>query len=371
MMPLIQYPRVLFDFGAVRALPEELAQFKIARPLFVTDPGLVRHGVFDKVRAAMPAGSTLAVFDQTPENPTVDGVERALALYRERGCDGLVAVGGGSVIDTAKAAAVVAGLGGKVDDYLGHPERITASVVSLIAVPTTSGTGSEVSRGAGIHSTSSSRGSSIGGPWVVPRVAICDPELTLTLPKFMTAGTGMDALSHAVEGYLAKAVNPVGDAMALDAVKRAWAWLPRAVDNGADREARWQMMMASMQAMLTAKGLGSAHALANTFGDQGLHHGTLVTMALPAVLRLLAPRLPERMSALAGAMMLAPGENPADALGAMNARLGLPRTLREYGYKMTDINESATDAHQSFFNIPAPYHPTLAEYRSLIEAMLG
>jgi alcohol dehydrogenase class IV len=180
----------------------------------------------------------------------------------------------------------------------------------------------------------------------------------------------MDALSHAVEGFLAKGRNPVGDALALDSVRRVFAWLPRAVADGNDREARWHMMMASTEAMLVAKGLGAAHALANTFGDQGLHHGTLVTLALPVVLRHLDAHAAERLQRLAEAMGLDPGRHPAAGIAEMNERLGLPATLTQYGYRLAKIEEAAAEAHRSFFNRTAPYHPTQAEYAKLIEEML-
>jgi 4-hydroxybutyrate dehydrogenase len=369
--PLIQYPRVLFDFGIVKALPGELANLGVSKPLFVTDKGVVAAGVFQKVRDAMPNGAQLVAYEEVPENPTVDGVEKALALYRERGCDGVVSVGGGSVIDSAKAVAVVAGHGGRITDYMGQAWKIGPKTVAHVAIPTTAGTGSEVSRGAGIHPTSTTRGNGINGPYVVARTAICDPELTLTLPKHLTAATGMDALSHAVEGYLAKGNNPVGDAIALDAIRRVFEWLPRAVQNGSDREARWHMLMASMEAMLVAKGLGPGHALANTFGDQGLHHGTLVTVALPAVLRCLDPHVGERMKRMAEAMKLEPGRHAAAGIADMNERLGLPVNLKKYGYKLADFEEVADDAHKSHFNAASPYHPSKDEYKEMIREVLG
>jgi alcohol dehydrogenase class IV len=259
---------------------------------------------------------------------------------------------------------------GRITDYMGQPGKIGPNVGRHIAIPTTSGTGSEVSRGAGIHPTATTRGNGINGPYVVPKVAICDPELTLTLPRRLTAATGMDALSHAVEGYLAKGNNPVGDAIALDSIRRVCSWLPKAVAHGNDREARWHMMMASTEAMLVAKGLGSGHALANTFGDQGLHHGTLVTLALPAVLRQLDAHVGDRMKRLAEAMMLEAGRHPAAGIADMNEGFGLPGRLRQYGYKPGDIDEMAAEAHKSFFNHTAPYHPTQAEYRKLIEELM-
>jgi 4-hydroxybutyrate dehydrogenase len=368
-IPMLQFPRVHLEFGAVNALAEELATLKIARPLFVTDRGLVACGVFARVQAALPATNAAAIFDDVPENPTVAGVESAIAIYRAQGCDGVVAVGGGSVIDTAKAVAVLALHPSVVTDYMGHPERITASVAPLIAIPTTAGTGSEASRGAGIHPDAHSRGSGLSSHHIVPKVAICDPDLTLTLPPHLTAGTGMDALSHCVEGFLSTAINPPVDAVALDGVRRVCAYIERAVKDGKDREARYQLMMAALEGgMSIAKGLGAGHALANTFGDRGLHHGTLVTLSLPTVLRLLQRHVPEKLGVLAETMG---ARNAADAIEAMNARVGLPANLRALGYPDADLDELATDAVQSWFNARSPYRPTQPEFKTMIRTILG
>jgi alcohol dehydrogenase class IV len=363
------YPRVQFDFGAIRLLPQELAALGVTRPLFITDKGLVQAGVFAAVRRAMGGGDDLAVFDETPENPTISGVDRATAAYKAGRCDGIVAVGGGSVIDTAKAVAVLATHAGAIADYFGRPEKIRPDTAPLIAVPTTAGTGSEASRGAGIHRDAESRGHGINSPWIVPRVAICDPELTFSLPARLTAATGMDALSHAVENFFAKSGNPVGDAIALDATTRVFAHVERATRDGQDREARWHMMMAALQAMMCGKGLGPVHALANTFGDQGLHHGAMVSIAMPAVLRSYEARYPEKTKKLGVALGLSSG-TPAEAVAEMNRRLGIPPTLRKLGYRGGDLDELATDSQKSWFNATAPHHPTLAEYRALVEEAL-
>jgi 4-hydroxybutyrate dehydrogenase len=258
---------------------------------------------------------------------------------------------------------------GKLADYLGRPGSIRPNVAPLAAIPTTSGTGSEVSRGAGIHATDTARGEGLSGPYIVPKLAICDPELTFTLPKALTAATGMDALSHAVENYLSKTHNPMGDAIALDAIRRVFAWLPKAVDN--DREARYQMMLASMQAMMPCKGLGAGHALANTFGDQGLHHGTLVTIALPAVLRRLDAHVGDKLAAMSNAMGLASGVHAATGIAAMNARLGIPASIKQYGYKVGSLDELIEDAHSSWFNNTAPHHPSKVEYKAMIGELIG
>ena len=369
-MPLtLVYPRVQFDFGAIKLLKQELASIGVERPLFVTDKGLVQAGVFASVRRAMDNANDLAVFDEVPENPTYDGVMRAVAAYHAGKCDGVVAVGGGSVIDTAKAVAVVATHGGHVTDYVGHPEKIKPHTAPLVAVPTTAGTGSEASRGAGLHPDATSRGHGINSTYIVPRIAICDPELTYSLPARLTAGTGMDAVGHAVENFFAKGGNPVGDAIALDAVTRAFGHIERATQNGQDKDARWHMMMAALQAMMCGKGLGPVHALANTFGDQGLHHGAMVTIAMPAVLRAYEQRYPEKTAQLAAAIGVKSG-TPADAVAEMNARLGIPSTIRKLGYKGGDLDELADDSHKSFFNVTAPFHPSVAEYKALVTEVL-
>lgn len=368
---LLQHPRVQFGFGAVAHLPEEMAHLGIRRPLFVTDKGLVQHGVLDRVLRAIPSQRGVAIFDDTPENPTVEGVERALEVYRDKGCDGIVAVGGGSVIDSAKALAVISAQGGPLPKYFGHPELITARVTPLIAIPTTAGTGSEANTGAGIHPTATARGAGINSPHIVPKAVICDPDLTLTLPRHLTAGTGMDALTHAVEQFLAKGDNAIGDAIAMDSIARVFQWIERAVNDGQNREARWHMMMAAMEAMMPLKGLGPAHALAGTFSDQGLHHGMMVTISMPAVLRLHERRIPDRVKKMAAAFPLKSGQSPADAVADMNARVGLVSSIRALGFKGGDLDEMAADAHASFFNEHAPYHPGTDDYKALIKEALG
>jgi 4-hydroxybutyrate dehydrogenase len=369
---LLKVPKVQFDFGAIEALPGELSELRIARPLFVTDQGVVKWGVFSMVRRAMPAGGEFAVFDETPENPTVDGVERALAAYRGKGCDGIVAVGGGSVIDTAKAVSLLATHPGPLVQYHGNAEKITPVIAPLIAIPTTAGTGSEASRGAGIHPDSSSRSAGVSSPHLVPKVAICDPNLTLSLPPRLTASTGMDALSHCVEGFLAKSLNPPVDAIALDGIHRIFIYLERTVADGNDREGRWQMMMAALEGgMCISKGLGPAHAIGNTFGDRGFHHGSLVTMALPTVLHFMGKHVPEKMSQLAKVMALHSSHAVPERIKTFNTQLGLPASLRELGYAGGDIDEMANDAANSFFNATSPYHPSPAEYKVMIREIMG
>lgn len=369
---LMQFPRVHLDFGAVRALPAEFAALGITRPLLLTDRGLVACGVAARVRDAVAGRNDLVVFDEVPENPTVEGVNRAIDLYRREGCDGVVALGGGSVIDTAKAVAVVAGHPGPITDYMGKPDSITHNVVPLIAIPTTAGTGSEASRGAGIHPDAKSRSNGLNSHHIVPRVAICDPELTVSLPPRLTAGTGMDALSHCVEGFLTTTDNPPGKALALDGVRHVVDFIERATSDGNDREARKGMMLAALEGgMAIQMGLGPIHAIANATGDQGLHHGMMVTIAMPTVMRLLAAHAPEKMAVLAEALGAKPGQSAADMVEALNARLGIPPSLRALGYRDPDFDDMAADCAKSHFLGRSPYRPNAAEFKDMLRTVMG
>jgi alcohol dehydrogenase class IV len=371
-MLLLQTPRIHFDFGSISELPLELERLRISRPLLVTDRNLAGLDLFDRVRRTVPATSGATVFAEVPENPTIAAVHQCVAVYRDHACDGIVAVGGGSVIDCAKAAALLGTHPGDLSRYLGHPENITSSPAPLIAIPTTAGTGSEVSRGCGIHPDATTRTLGINHPLMVPPVAICDPELTLTLPPRLTAGTGLDALTHCIEGFLSKTINPLVDAIALDGVSRLFGYLERAVHDGNDREARWQVMMAAVQGGLSIyKGLGPAHAIATTCGDRGLHHGMLSALAMPPVLRLFEAKGNEKVRVLARAMGCKPGKSAADAVEDLNSRVGLPHTIGALGYGQADLDEMARDAENSFFNAPSPYRPSFDEYRAMLETLLG
>ena len=377
MTPFLQTPRIIFDHGAIRALPAELAQLGSTRPLLITDRGLVRAGLLDRLRAALPAAMQAPLFDQVPENPTAAAVDAAFALYRTENCDAVVALGGGSVLDSGKAVAVLAGHAdqtgwGRCADYMGHPDRITHRVAPLIAIPTTAGTGSEASHGSGIHPSDTTRAIGLGSAWIIPRVAICDPDFTQSLPRHLIAQTGLDALSHCIEGFLATQRNPLLDAVALDGARRVQDWVERATEAPDDAEARWQMMLAALAGgMAIPKGLGPIHAIAGTLGDQGLHHGLLVSLAMPPVLRLHTHHAPERMGALAQTMGVSSGMEVADEIAALNHRLGLPATLRAAGYRPGDMDEMAASVAESRFNLHAPYRPSVAEAMGILREVIG
>jgi 4-hydroxybutyrate dehydrogenase len=339
-MAFINYvTQIQFDFGAIALLKAECERVGITRPLIVTDPGVKAAGVLQKAIDALQ-GMPHAIFDQTPSNPTEAAVRAAVKIYQDQRCDGLVAVGGGSAIDCAKGAAIAATHEGPLTHYAtieGGSPRITDKTAPLIAVPTTSGTGSEVARGA-IIIVDDHRKLGFHSWHLVPRSAICDPELTLGLPPRLTAATGMDAVAHCMETFMAAAFNPPADGIALDGLERGWAHIERATRDGSDREARRQLMSASMQgAMAFQKGLGCVHSLSHSLGgvNPQLHHGTLNAMFLPAVVRFNAPadsvRNEHRLERMAHAMGLASATDIPDAIRDMNARLGLPTGLAAMG----------------------------------------
>lgn len=331
--------QIQLDFGAVKLLPQECERVGIKRPLIVTDTGVRAAGVLQKALDAMP-GLEVAVFDQVPSNPTEAAVRAAVEVYRASGCDGLIAVGGGSPIDCAKGVAIAATHEGPLTRYAtieGGSTRITDKVAPVIAVPTTSGTGSEVARGA-IIIVDDHRKLGFHSWHLVPKVAICDPELTLGLPPRLTAATGMDAIAHCMETFMSAAVNPPADGIALDGLERGWASIERATKNGQDREARFNLMSASIEGSLAfQKGLGCVHSLSHSLGgvDPRQHHGTLNAVFLPAVIRFNASaesmRKERRLERMAHAMGLTSAGDVADAVKDMNARLGLPTGLAEMG----------------------------------------
>jgi len=378
-MALITYvTRVQFDFGALSLLAEELELAGIRRPLLVTDKGIVAAGLLDRVRNALPARLPLAVFDETPPNPTEAAVRAAVSAYRAHEADGIIGLGGGSPLDLAKAVAVAATHpGGALKQYAvieGGLNRITAAVAPSIAIPTTSGTGSEVSRGA-IIVLDDGRKVSIGSPYLLPKAAICDPELTFGLPPLLTAATGMDAITHCIEAYLSPRVNPVADAIGLDGLARGWRHIQRATTDGSDRTARWEMMMASMEgAMAFQKGLGAVHALAHPLGGLPappvLHHGTLNAVLLPHVLRFNAATVPERISTLGIAMGLEDTrpEAVADAIATLAARLGLPASLGAMGVPRAVLPAMAAAAMRDHCHPTNPREASEADYLALLEA---
>ena len=374
-MALINYiTQVQIDFGAISLLSAECERNHIARPLIITDAGVVAAGITQRALNAL-GRRDCPVFDQTPSNPTEAAVRQASDMYRQNGCDGLIAVGGGSSIDCAKGVAIAATHPGPLSLYAtieGGSGRITDQVAPLIAVPTTAGTGSEVARGA-IIIVDDGRKLGFHSWYLVPKSAICDPELTLGLPPGLTAATGMDAVAHCMETFMAPAFNPPADGIGLDGLQRAWAHIERATNEGTDREARLQMMSASMQgAMAFQKGLGCVHSLSHSLGgvNPRLHHGTLNALFLPAVIAFnaKAPSVikENRLARMAVAMGLAADAHIGDAIKDMNARLGLPSGLGALGVTERQFDAVIKGAMADHCHKTNPRLATADDYREML-----
>jgi len=371
-MALINYlTKIQFDFGALRLLPGEMSLLGIARPMLVTDKGIVACGLAQRLRDVLPAAMTVAVFDGTPENPTESAVKLAVAIYEEAGCDGVIAIGGGSSIDLAKGMALMTSHDGPFHEYAmieGGVPRIEPILPPLIAVPTTAGTGSEVGRGT-VITLNDGRKLTFVSPNIIPKVAICDPELTLGLPAGLTAATGMDAVTHCIENYLSPGINPPAEAIALDGLYRATRHIARAVAEGSDRQARWEMMMASMEGALSfQKGLGAVHAMSHPLGaiqEPRLHHGTLNAVILPTVLRFNKDHVGAKYARLRAVMGLPEDADLAVEIESLNKRLGLPGGLREMGARKEWIPDLAVAATKDHTNATNPRNATAADYEAL------
>lgn len=375
--PINYLTQIQFGFGALSELAIVLDAHKVARPLFVTDQGIVAAGLFSKAIEASGIKSPV-VFDKTPSNPTESASTEALSVYRENGCDGIVAVGGGSPIDLAKAVAIRVHHHDPLDTYAvinGGLNRIVNPIPPLIAVPTTAGTGSEVGRGA-IISFDDGRKLGLISPKLIPTVAICDPDLTMGLPPLQTAATGMDALTHCIETYLSPKFNPTAEAIALDGLQRASRSLERAFKDGSDRQAREDMMVAALHGGLTfQKGLGAVHALSHPLGglkSVNLHHGTLNAVLLPIVLRYCESAAEEKFAVLRRTLGLAQGASLPSYIRDLNSRLNLPSTLGEMGVKRDVVDHIASAALLDHSHATNARPFSREEYRDiLIEAITG
>lgn len=282
--------RLSFGVGSVDCIGGLVAACGGRRAFIVTDPGVSRAGVTELVRQKVSPGMDSAVFDGVTPNPTTDDVERGASELRDFGVEGtvVVAVGGGSAMDAAKAISLHATNGGPARDLAGTSRELVPGL-PIVAVPTTAGTAAETNGFGVITDVVGERKFYIGHESVKPRRCVLDPALTVGLPPGITAATGIDAMSHALEALMSRSANPVADGLALHAVWMISGWLPAAVAGGEDLEARSQMLLASNlagQAFATGTGLGLCHAIAHPLGARlGVPHGVAIAGVLPAVMR--------------------------------------------------------------------------------------
>jgi alcohol dehydrogenase class IV len=366
--------RIVFGEGSSADLPAELAQLGVKRPLIVTDAGLVASGMVAKV--AGPLGD-IPVFDRVQPNPTEADVLAGLDLYRTKSCDGVVGLGGGSPIDCAKAIRLLATHLGRLVDYdftTGGLDKITPNLPPMAAIPTTAGTGSEAGRGALIQLPQNGRKTIALSPHLLPSVAICDPTLVLGLPPELTAGTGMDAVSHCVESYLSTMFHPICDGIALQGLKHLAKGLETSVADGRNLRARRECLMGSLLGGISFhKGLGVIHALSHALGAEGrAHHGTINAILLPHAIRFNREAAEARMLDLASALGLGRG---GDAHGHLITlaellliRFPLPRRLdRIDGLRHDRIPEYARLALLDHCHRTNPRPCTQADLEDLLD----
>src|SRR6056297_3049740 len=327
------YPTAIrFGAGRISEIAEACIAANITKPLLVTDRGLkdmeITRRTLDLMEAA---GLGSALFADVDPNPNDGNVEEGLRVYREGGFDGVIAFGGGSGLDLAKTLAFMAGQTRPLWDFedIGDwwSRADPAGIHPIVAVPTTAGTGSEVGRASVITNSESHEKKIIFHPKMLPAVVICDPELTVGMPKFITAGTGLDAFAHCVEAYSSPHYHPMSQGIALEGMRLVVDNLPRAYADGSDIEARANMMSAAaMGATAFQKGLGAIHALSHPIGAVfNTHHGTTNAVFMPTVLDLNAPAIADRFVAVAAYLGIDGGfDGFCSFVQGLNDSLGIP-----------------------------------------------
>ncbi len=346
---------VVFGPGAVKELPGIFDGLHMKKPFIVTDPGFSKTASFKSILSVLDSGHIdYSIYTDVNPNPHDTDVEKGAVEYKKDGCDGIVAVGGGSPMDAAKAIAVIAGQGGIVADYdaqKSDARPITGPLPPLVTVPTTSGTGSEVGKCSVITSTTLGRKIFMCSPHMLAKQAVLDPELVVTLPAHLTAFTGMDALTHNIESLTAPIFHPMCDAIAVKGIEIGVEYLEKAVKNPSDIEARGYMMMCAMMgAVAFQKDLGTAHSMSHALSAVcGLQHGLANAICLPVVMNYNKEVSKKEYALVARAFgidifgmdELEAAERAIEEITALNTRIGIPKALKDVGVKREQLVEVA------------------------------
>lgn len=372
--------RLFVGRGSISEIPGVLSERTEEKALIVSDKGLVKAGVVKQATAVLEAAAMpFSVYDGVEENPPVHVVQACFDLYESAGCDWLLAVGGGSSMDTAKCAGVLAANGGPIEDHFGLLQD-RKRVPFLVCVPTTYGTASEVTPFAVVTDDNHFK-AAVGGPHVIPDVGILDANASVALPMPIAAATGMDALTHAVESYVARASNPIADGLALHAIRLISRNLRQAAASNHNYEATEQMLLASNMAGIafSQTRLGNVHAMSHAVGGHyGVAHGVANAILLTRVMDFNKVACPERFADIAVAL----GENidglshveaadvAVEAVGALASDVGIPDTLSEVGVAPEGISVLAEDAMKSGNIQINPRHTTLKDIIALYEAAM-
>ncbi len=361
-----------FENGSLKKISEVLKAQGIKKPLICTDPGLASIGMTDKIRNLLSNELSPTFYEETPANPTEKAVDEALEAYKTNDCDGVIGFGGGSSMDLGKAVALMANHEGNVIDYSLNEGGFTKikKTVPMIAIPTTSGTGSEVSVGSVII-MNDGRKLILASEHLRPDAAICDPELTVGLPPILTAGAGMDALTHCIEAIMSPINDPPAEAVGLDGIEKIVRdeSLINACKDGQDLDARWNMMMASTEgAMAFSKGLGAVHSMSHAIGanqELRLHHGTLNGVILPTVIRFNKDHVGDKLPRILRAMGKSESADLADEIEKFNEKINLPSGLKEMGVTEEMIPELVEHSITDPSNVTTPRLPSPEEWEQL------
>lgn len=341
--------KVVFGPGAVAELPMETAAFG-KKAFLVTDKGIIETGLAQQVQKQL-GDILVGIYDDVPQDSGMEVVDRGAEKALAAGAELIVSMGGGSVIDTAKGMCIVMKEGGSLRDFQGM-QMLTRSQIPHIVIPTTSGTGSEVTSGAVVLDKEQGQKIIIFEYHNTPRVAILDPQLTASLPASLTASTGMDALTHAVEAFVSLQRNPISDAVALHAIRLIVQYLPIAVDDGSDLRARGQMQLAALMAgwAFSNAMLGLTHAMAHSLGAVNrVPHGLANGLLLAPVMQFNLEAVPGLMADIARVMGIETiemtpveaGQAAVDAVAELTRKIGLKQRLQDLGVKWESLRECA------------------------------
>lgn len=368
----------LMGEGALQKAIDTLQKRDFSRALIVTDTGLVNTGLVDQVVASLKqVGIDSRVFSEVRPNPTTANVESGLALLQTSDCDFVISLGGGSPHDCAKGIALVATNGGSIKDYEGVDQSLLPQL-PLVSINTTAGTASEMTRFCIITDEARHIKMAIVDKHTTPILSVNDPLTMLGMPKGLTAATGMDALTHAIEAYVSTAATPITDACALKAVEIITEFLPRAVEDGQDIEAREQMAYAQFLAGMAFNNasLGYVHAMAHQLGGfYDLPHGVCNAVLLPHVEAFNSKAVAERLAKVGQSMGVIPtGDADADAntcieaIKALKEKVGIPRGLADLGAKQEDIPVLATNALKDACGFTNPIQASQEEIEAIFKA---
>ncbi len=373
--------KIIFGQPALKSLQNELVDLDAKQLLLISDSGLAQLGVVEQFVVGLnQAGFSTTPFTEVSSNPTTTEVAAGLALAREQEAQVLVALGGGSAIDVAKGIAMLLANGRTYADYQWGGQAITQRSYPLLAIPTTAGTGSEVSKVAVIVDPNNPFKKGVLSPLMFPHAAILDPKLTRSLPPWLTAATGMDAFIHALESYIGQRANPFTNQFALAALRTIWVMLPRAIANGNDMEARQAMMLAALWAgtAMDHAGLGLVHALSGPLtGHLHLHHGLANALLLPYVMRFNLPAVSPTQRQMLNDVLGLPAEADDEALVENLThfvhKLGLPTRLNELDVSLdgVDWDTIAEETTRMVLINNNPRPASVADCRAILAEMLN